>query len=63
MHATEPKKATSGSAGYDLFAAEEKILLPRFFKPITIELEMEILCSYFGKIYPRLSLLKNYFAS
>ena len=63
IHATEPKKATSGSAGYDLFAAEEKILLPRFFKPITIELKMDILCSYFGKIYPRLSLLKNYFAS
>ena len=27
--ATEPKQATSGSAGYDSFAAEEKILLPR----------------------------------
>ena len=23
VHATEPKKATSGSAGYDLFATEE----------------------------------------
>ena len=63
IHATEPKNATSSSAGYDLFAAEEKILLPRFVKPITIELKMEILCSHFGKIYPRLSLLKNYFAS
>ena len=26
IHAKEPKKSTSGSAGYDLFAAEEKTL-------------------------------------
>ena len=43
------------------FAAEEKILLPRRVTPITIELKMEISCGYFGKVYPRSSLLKNYF--
>ena len=43
------------------FAAEEKILLPRRVTPITIELKMEISCGYFGKVYPRSSILKNYF--
>ena len=27
-HAKEPKKATNGSEGYDLFAAEENIFFP-----------------------------------
>ena len=44
-----------------MFAAEEKILLPRRVTPITIELKMEISCGYFGKVYPRSSILKNYF--
>ena len=61
--AKEPKKATIGSAGYDLFAAEEKILLPRCVTPITIELKIEIACGYSRKVYPRLSGLKNYFVS
>ena len=62
-HAKEPKKATSGSAGYNFFAADEKKLLPRCVTPITIELKMEIPCGYFGKLYPRSSLFKNYFVS
>ena len=62
IHVKEPKKATIGSTGYNLFAAE-KILLPRCVTPITIELKMKIPCGYFGKVYPSLSLLKNYFVS
>ena len=46
-----------------MFAAEEKILLPPCVTPITIELKMEIPCGYFGKVHPRSSLLKKYFAS
>ena len=42
IHAKEPKKATIGSAVYDLFAAEEKILLPRCLTHITIELKMVV---------------------
>ena len=57
------KKSTSGSAGYDLFAAEEKTLFPHRVTPFTIELKMEIPHGHFGKIYPRSSLLKNYFVS
>ena len=63
LHATEPKKATIGSAGYDLFAVEEKILIPICVTLITIELKMEIPSAYFGKIYPRSSLLEKYFVS
>ena len=40
IHAKEPKKATIGSAVYDLFAAEENILLPWCRTHITIELKM-----------------------
>ena len=36
VHATEPKKATSGSTGYDLFAAEKNILSPICVRPITL---------------------------
>ena len=50
-------------AGYDLIAAEEKTSIPNCVTPVTIELKMEIRHGYFAKIYPRSSLLKNYFAS
>ena len=63
VHETEPKEATSGSAGYDLFATEQKTLFLRSVTPVTIELIMEIPCGYFGKVNPRSSLLKKYFVS
>ena len=63
IHATERKKGAIGSAGYDLFAEEEKIIIPSCVAPITIELKMEIPTGYFGKVYPRSSLLKNFFVS
>ena len=52
IHATEPKKGASSSAGYDLFAREEKTLFLRCVTPVTIELKMEIPCDYFGKSIP-----------
>ena len=57
------KKATIGSAGYDLFAAEEKTLSPKCVMPITTDIEMEIPYSYFGKIYPRSGFLRKNFVS
>ena len=33
VHAKEPKKATIGSAGYDLFAAEEKYYFHGVLRP------------------------------
>ena len=63
LHATEPKKVMIGSAGYDLFAAVEKILILICVTLITIELKMEIPSAYFGKIYRTSSLLEKYFVS
>ena len=57
------KQMTSGSAGYNLFAAEAKTLFPRWVIPVLLELKMEIPSGYFGKIYPRSSLLKKNFIS
>ena len=52
-HVKEPKQATIDSAGYDLFAAESKTLLPHDVTPIILELLLEIPDGYFGKIYSR----------
>ena len=57
------RKKPIGSTGYNLFEAEEKILIPRCVTPITMELKVEIRSDYFGKIYPRSSLLKKYLVS
>ena len=57
------KKETIGSAGHNFFAVDEKILLRLCVTHIKIELKMEILCGYFGKVYPTSSLFKNYFVS
>ena len=42
IHAKEPKQATIDSAGYDVFAAESKTLLPDVVTPISLELHFEI---------------------
>ena len=38
--ASEPKAATPGSAGYDLYVAESKIVTPRSSTPISLHLEI-----------------------
>ena len=63
MHAREPKKATAGSTGHDLFAAKDQTLFPRCVTSVTIKTEMEIPSSYFGKIYPKSSFVREYFVS
>ena len=57
------QKNPIGSAGYNLFEAEEMILISRCVTPILMELKVEIPSGYFGKIYPRSSLLKKYLVS
>ena len=42
-HEKEPKQATVGSAGYDLFVTKLKTLIPHEVTPVSIELNMEIL--------------------
>ena len=47
--ARQPKMATSGSAGRDLFAAEDKVIKPT--EPVCVHLEMEIPSGYNGRIH------------
>ena len=53
IHAIEPKESNNWF----------RRLSPKCVIPITTDIEMEILYSYFGKIYPRSGLLKKYFVS
>ena len=58
--AKEPYQATEGSAGYDLYAAESKTLLPNSADTISIELRWAIPSGFFGKIFSRSSILKDH---
>ena len=51
--AHEPKMATSGSAGCDLFAAEDKVIKPQSTEPVCVHLEMEIPPGFDSCIHPR----------
>ena len=44
--AREPKMATFGSAGCDLFAAEDKVIQPQSTEPVYVHVEMEISSKY-----------------
>ena len=59
--AHEPKMATSGSAGCDLFAAEDKVIKPQSTEAVCVHLEMEIPPGYYGCILPRSSLALYHF--
>ena len=59
--AKEPFPASEDAAGYDLFAAEAKTLLPQTCNSVELELRMAIPKRYFGKIFPRSGILKNHF--
>ena len=50
-------------AGYDLFAAEAKTLLPRSCNSIELELKMAIPKGYYGKIFPCSGLLSDHFVT
>ena len=63
VHAQKPKHATIDSAGYDLFAAKSKTLLPHVVTQISLDLHFEIPDGYFGKIYPISGLLVEHFVS
>ena len=60
-HEKEPKQATVGSAGYDLFVTKLKTLIPHEVTPVSIELNMEIPTGYFGKMYSRSGLFGRHF--
>ena len=58
--AKEPIKATEGSAGYDLFAAEARTLLPRSCDTVPLDLRWAIPKGFYCKGYPRSSILRKH---
>ena len=57
--ASQPKRATAGSAGYDLFAVQAMTLFPNTCESVSLDCIWEIPKGYYGKIYPRSSLVKK----
>ena len=57
--AKEPTQVTEGSAGYDLFAAEVMTILHRNCETVSIDFRWSIPKGFYGKIYPRSSLVKS----
>ena len=56
----EPQKATEESAGYDLYAAEAKTILPGKNDLVCLDLRWAIPKGFCGRIFPRSSLIKEY---
>ena len=61
--AKEPYQATENSAGYDVFTAETKTFLPNSVGIISLELRCAILNGFYGKLFPRSGILREYFVS
>ena len=61
--AKKPFQASEDAAGYDLFAAEAKTLLPNSCNSIELELKMAMPKGYYGKFPPRSGLLKDHFVT
>ena len=59
--AHEPKMATSGSAGCDLCAAEDRVIESHSPGPVCVHLEMEIPPGNYGRILLRSSSASYYF--
>ena len=55
-----PFKASSGSAGYDLYSAEEKNILPKSCELVSLDLRWAIPEGFFGKIFSRSGLFLNH---
>lgn len=56
----EPQKATVDSAGYDLFAAHAKTILPGQSATISLDLRWSIPKGFCGRILSRSSLMTNH---
>ena len=61
--AKEPYQATEDSAGYDLFAAETKTVLPKSVGIISLDLRWAIPTGFYGKLFPRSGILKDHFVT
>ena len=56
----EPYQATEDAAGYELFAAEIKTLLPNSADIIELDLRWEIPTGFYGNVFPRYDILKEH---
>ena len=59
VFAKEPQKVTEESAGYDLYAAEGKTILPDKNNLVCLDIRWVILKGFCGRIFPRFSLIKE----
>lgn len=57
----EPKRATSGSVGWNFFAAKEKKIKPHSTTPVSVHLQIEIQPGYYGRILPSSGLARHHF--
>ena len=55
-----PYKATNEAAGYDLYAAENKEILPKTKAIVSLDLRIAIPKGFFGKIFSRSGLFLNH---
>ena len=55
----QPIRATIGSAGYDLFAAQAMTIFPNTCESVSLDCIWEIPTGYYRKICPRSSLVKK----
>ena len=60
VFAKEAVKTTEGSAGYDLFTAEAKTIAPNSSQIVCLDLRWAIPKGFFGKVFPRSSLIKDH---
>lgn len=58
--AKEPIQATEESAGYDLYSAEARTILPQSCDAVSIDLRWAIPQGFYSKIYPHSSILKKH---
>ena len=59
VFAKEPQKATEEAAGYDLFAAEAKTIVPEKNDLLCLDLRWVIPKGFFGRIFPCSSLIRE----
>ena len=60
VFAKEPQKATEESAGYDLYAAEAKTILPGKNELVCLDLRWAIPKGFCDRIFPRSSLIRDH---
>ena len=61
--AKEPQKAAEGSAGFDVFAAETKTILPSTTDTLSLEIRWAIPKEFYGKLFVRSGILRENFVT